>query len=63
MMKMSVFSSLAKARLNTGSIKGSGLGSGQAYDQLSTDCGYILGQYMSNKHNLLYETWTAGLRR
>jgi len=21
------------------------------------DCGYILGQYMNNKHNLLYKTW------
>jgi hypothetical protein len=26
-------------------------------DQLSVDC-YILGQYMSIRHNLLYRTWT-----
>jgi hypothetical protein len=32
-MKMSIFASLAKAKLNTESIKGSKLGGGQAYDQ------------------------------
>jgi hypothetical protein len=26
------------------------------------DSGYILGQYMNIKYNLLYRTWTAGLR-
>jgi hypothetical protein len=29
----------------------------------SVACGYNLEQYMSNKQNLLYETWAAGLRR
>jgi hypothetical protein len=27
------------------------------------DWGYVLGQYMNIKHNLLYKTWAAGLRR
>jgi len=26
------------------------------------DCGHILGQYMNNKNDLQYKTWTAGLR-
>jgi len=33
------------------------LGGGQAYDQsIVLECCYILGQYMSNKNNLLYKS-------
>jgi len=30
-------------------------------DQMPTDSGHILGQYMSIKHNLLYKTWADKL--
>jgi hypothetical protein len=46
---MPMLATLAKARLNTESIKGSNL--------------VAVRQYMNNKHNLLYKSWTAGLRR
>jgi hypothetical protein len=60
---MSIFTTLAIVRLNIESIKRLKLGGSQAYDINCLDCGYILGQYMGNRHNLLYKTWVAGLRR
>jgi hypothetical protein len=63
-MKMYMFATLAKARLNIKSMKISSLVADRHMtDQLSGLCGYILGQYMNIKHSLLYKTWAAGLIR
>jgi hypothetical protein len=60
-MKMKIFVTLAKARLNIKSLKGSSLVVVRyKIDQVSRLWG---GQYVSNKHNLLYKNWTAGRRR
>jgi len=58
-MKMSIFTTLAKARLNIGVTASSLVAVRHMINCL--DCGYI-GFYMSNKPNLLYKTWTAGRR-
>jgi hypothetical protein len=43
--------------------KGLKIGGGQAYGRSDVlDCGHILGQYMSNKHNLLYKIRLTSLR-
>jgi hypothetical protein len=61
---MSIFTIQAKAKLNTETIKGSNLVAVRhTIDQVSTDGGYILEQYMNIKHNLLHRTWTAALTR
>jgi hypothetical protein len=55
---------LAKARLNTKSMKGSSLVAVRdMLDQFFVDSGYTLGQYMDIKPNLPYKSWTADLRR
>jgi hypothetical protein len=59
---MPIFATLAKAKFDIKSTKRSNLVVvRQRIDQLS-DSGYILGQYMTIKHNLLYKNWTASLR-
>jgi hypothetical protein len=58
-MKMSIFATLAKAKLDVESIKGSSLVAvSHTIEQLSR-LGYILEQYMNIKHNVLYKTFTA----
>jgi hypothetical protein len=61
-MKMSIFASLAKVKLNTGSIKGSNLVAVRHMIKCP-DSGCNLKQYMNIKHNLLYKTWAADPRR
>jgi len=51
---MLIFAALVKARLNTESTKGS---TWWRSGILCLDCAYILGQCVSNKHNVLYRTW------
>jgi len=58
-MKMSIFATRARERFNIESTKGlklvaSGIGSISCQDG---------GEYLRNKHNLLYSTRTAGLTR
>jgi len=53
-MKMSIFATLAKAEHRK--YKRLKLGSGQAYDLSTVRTVDIPGQYMSNKHNVLYRT-------
>jgi hypothetical protein len=49
---MEMFATLAKARITTVSTKGSSWWRSGIQPIDCLHCGYILGQYMSNKHNL-----------
>jgi len=61
---MSIFTIQAKVQLNTENVRDSNLVAVKhTIDQVSTDGGYILEQYMNIKHNLLHRTWTAALTR
>jgi hypothetical protein len=53
-----IVTTLATVRFNRGSIKSSHLVAVR-HTVSCLDSGYILGQYISNEHNLLYKSWTA----
>jgi hypothetical protein len=60
-MKMLIFASLAKAKLNTESIKGSNLVA--VRHMINHLNSRYIEQCMNIQQNMLYKTWTAGLRR
>jgi hypothetical protein len=59
-MKISLFPSLTKEKLDIESIKSSNLVAVRhTIDQLPRGSGSFLEQYMNIQHNLLYKTWTC----
>jgi hypothetical protein len=62
-MKMSIFATLAKEKLDIESIKTQTWWRSGIRSINCLDCGYILGQYVNIKHNLLYRTWTVRRRK